>query len=167
MSTGVEAKAAQIAAKVATEAQQQNQTANPQMTGEGSPFAQMLQDHETSVNAMSPDMLQSFGISDKTHPADKAVSAQGLDINLSEAQQVEKIDTNVAKNLLSELNHQGLQMEKTVEMMTMPGSNFNNFELLSIQAQLHHATFRAELFMKIADATKTIPQTMINRYGGQ
>lgn len=166
--TGAEAKAAQVAAKVASQVQQQQTpVADPSQAGANSPFAQMLQRHENSVNALSGEMLQAFGISDKTHPADNAVSARGLDIELEAAGKLREVDTNEWVGVLSELNHQGLQMEKTVELMTMPGQNFSNFELLAIQAQLHAATFKAEIFMRIADATKTIPQTMINRYGGQ
>lgn len=166
--TGSEAKIAELATKIATDNVGTGQATKVPGSG-ASPFDQVLQGYQGGSDVMQTDMLKAFGVdpSDKVHPADKAISAEGLKIDFEAARTLEPVKNNAWESSLAEFNRQSLEMDQIIELVTMPGQKFSNFELLAIQAQLHAAAFKAELFVKIADATKTIPQTMINRYGGQ
>ena len=111
----VEAKVAQTAMKVASQTAQQG--AQTPLTGDQSQFMSILENHEVSMDAANADMMKALGYNPDSHPANNAIPAQSLQIQVGTVEQLNSVQsTDKVTNMLSELNRGGLQMQKVMEM---------------------------------------------------
>lgn len=162
---GVEAKAAKIATKVATQSQQGQVGKMPQQGP--SAFDQVLQKHQQGVSNIDSNMMEvmnAYGLDNNAHPADNAISASDLNVNNMEiAGKVDSVQSpNQVTNMLSEMNRDGLQMDKIMELVTS-SNKFSNRDLLLMQAALHKVTLNTEFYVKIAEAGKSSVQQLVQR----
>ncbi len=157
----IEAKVAQTATKVATEVAKQGGQ-NPLQTGE-SQFMNVLQQHEIKMEASSNDIMSMLGQDASLHPADNAVSADGLQIQISDVQKLESVESsNKLGNMFENLNRDGLNMERIQEMV-MSGEKMSNRELMAMQAMIHQSALEIQIGVQAMDAGKSSIQTLVQR----
>lgn len=144
----VHAQVAKTAAKVATETAKKG-LGNGKMPGAESSFDNMMNKIGFEQNS--------------AHPADKAVSAQNLNVDLSRAQDIGSTGSqNTVADAMAHFNRGNLQMDKLMEMVSS-GENFTKRELLLMQAGLHKLTFETEIMTRAMDAAKSTVQTLVQR----
>lgn len=157
----IEAKVAQTATKVATEVAKQGGQ-NPLQTGE-SQFMNVLQSHEIKMEAANNDIMSLLGQDPSLHPADNAVSADGLQIQVSDVKQLESVQSsNNVPNMLERINRDGLNMARIQEMV-MSGDKMSNRELMAMQAMIHQSALEIQIGVQAMDAGKSSIQTLVQR----
>ena len=163
--TGMEAKVAELASKVASESAKQGASQAVTQPGAESPFMELLQQYEPKLSGANAEILQAFGYEPNAHPADNAVSAEQLDIKVDATQELdfEQPGGKIA-TLMSHWNSGNLQMRDIVAKATS-GTRFSNGEMILMQAAMHRLTLQAELAVKAVDAVRNALTTIIQRSG--
>lgn len=160
MSVGAEV--AHVAVKVAEQTTKQGGQI-PLPNGEQSSFMNILEQHEVNMDTANADMMKALGYDPGTHPADNAVSASQLEIQFSRVEAMDSVQSSdKVANMLKELNHDGLQLERVMELVSS-GTNFNQRELIALQAMVQQASLEIQIGAHAMDAAKNSIQTLIQR----
>ena len=157
----IEAKVAQAAVKVASEVSKQGGK-SPLQNGE-SPFTTVLQEQQLKADAVNMDLRTILGTEPISHPADNAVSAEGLNIKISDVQQLDSVQsTDKIANMIGNLNQSGLRME-FISQKALFGDKMTSREMLAMQAMVHQASFEMQIGVQAMDAAKNMLQTLVQR----
>lgn len=149
--TGVYTKmTAKVIAKTLGEVSKQQST--PSISGQDSPFKEMLNSMDTGN-----EMVNKLGMAnnDIGLPSSdvQSMSAEGISFDTEKFKVgIEAPDgMNKVVDLLSEVNNGQMKMENMVNQILYSGKKFSNQELLAIQAHVFHFAQITELVVKAAD----------------
>ena len=149
--TGSEIKAAQIASRAAT----QTGGAQAPTQGGNQSFNKVLEAHENSFDQVRADVMQAMGAGEGVHPANNAVEAQSLHIKPSDVEAAQPAQsTNVAADMLSNLNKNHLRMDEIMKLATS-NHRMGNKQLILLQTAMHKLTYEAEVTVKLVDTMKS------------
>lgn len=158
--TGFEAKIAQAVTKVATHVSEGQGVGNATKPVDKS-FQSLLDQFGTKTDPVSQKMLQSFGGGVEIHPADNAVTAKNVKVDIAAVPQSESVTvrSHIA-NAVRTINSDGLNMDKMMEVLTSSDIKMTPKNLLRIQCWMHNMSLKSQMFIRSMDGMKNAVQTL-------
>lgn len=141
---------ATIAKQALTKAISKSELQNKPIRGEGA-FKDVLNNMQSAT-----EFAERLGLtSNSMDPMGSMRTLSAEQIDFTPAKEVTEVtNPEVSKrvvNMLSEVNHDQMQMDNLVNQILYSGRKFNPQELLAIQAQVHHYAQMTELTVKMAE----------------